>query len=179
MRLKTQRRAIYAAMGLTVLALIGGFTVANLSLGSAPNAIQQGSHTTTIGAVVGISWVSTSLVELVSAASTASCITVGTACNVTSTSYSNCTGGLAGSTTCAATDWVEQVTLSTTVGTAINGVANLTLVVVSSGLPHTGTSYFYKDSAPAAATYIVLDFDIGTATNGPAPVTSVTVVANT
>jgi len=56
MRLKAGRRAIYAAMGLTMLALIGGFSVATFSLGGSTNAPQQGSHTTTISSLTGLSW---------------------------------------------------------------------------------------------------------------------------
>jgi len=186
MRLRTQRRVVYAAMGLTVLALTGGYALAaGLGVG-ATSSVQQGSQTTTVSSVTGLSYVSTSLFELSAAQSAASCTTSSTACDVSTAASTSCVGGLAGSTTCAQNDWVEQVSLSTQATTAFTGHAGgaantieITVYVVGAGGTTAGTTLYYiQASTTNAAEPIVQDFDVGTSATGPAAVTTVTVVAS-
>lgn len=181
MRLKTQRRVIYAAMGLTVLSLVGGFALANLSLGGSSNASQQGSHTTTVAQVTGLSWSATQL--SVSSGVGATCQTQGTPCNVSLSSNVTCAGGLSVSLTCGSSDFVEQVVLNTTAGTAMTGTIGITVFIVSGGNPYSGSTAYYYDYSATGHTnskqFVTIDFDIGTQTTGPASVSDVTVVAST
>jgi hypothetical protein len=177
MRLKAQRRAIYVAMGLTVLALIGGYALATLGLGQT-NSVQQGSHTTTIRPVTGLSWDSTTLVGLEVAVTNSSC-SPSPGCDVTSTQATDCAGGVPGSAGCLNGDFVEQVVLNTTAGTNLTGVVNITLYVTANGTTYTGLSFYYHDSSGNLRELITQDFGIGNATTGPTPVSAVTVIAQT
>jgi len=177
MRLKAQRSAIYVAMGLSVLALTGGYALAAISMGQSGGAHQQGSVTTTIGQVAGLSMGSVSLVVMTPTNGPAgSACNAPAGCDVTSGGVSDCAGGLVGSTTCAVGDFVEQVNITTVVGTAIGGVVAITLYVTSGGSPTAGTTFYYTDTTPAASHTITQDFDIGSV---PASVSAVTVVAQT
>lgn len=177
MRFRTQRKAIYAAMGLTVLALIGGFSVANLSLGGSVNHQQQGSHTTTVTAVSGLSWNATTLAELGPAVVNTSGCAAPAGCDVSTQSATVCAGSTGTTAWCGAGDFVEQVILNTTANTPFAGEVNLTLFVTAGGTVYTSATFHYTDSGGNTRQLIVEDFDIGTALTGPAMVTDVTVVA--
>jgi len=181
MRLKTQRRAIYAAMALTVVALTGGFTLASVQLGQS-NSIQQGSQTTTVSQVTGVTWVSTTLVYSTGISSPTSCVS-GSPCSVTSAGATDCAGGLV-STTCAAGDWIEQVNLTTVLNTAFVGNAGgttntlmVTLYVTTGSGTTVGTTFYYQQSSSTNSPKTILqDYDITSASGGPSLITSVSVV---
>jgi hypothetical protein len=175
MRLKTQRKAIYAAMGLTVLALVGGFTLASLQLGGSTSSSHQGSHTTEVSAVPGLNWTGTDLNVSMGVTNTSSC-SASPGCNVSSQSAVVCAGSTHTGTWCAADDFIEQVVLTTTFHKSMGGIANMTVFVVTSSQSYEGETFFFSDSATNAIETITLDFDVGNATSGPAGVTDVTVV---
>ena len=183
MRLKTQRRVVYAAMGLTVLALTGGFALAaNFGVGGS-NTSQQGSHSTTVEAVPGVMWTATQLGMGEGSGYSVCGGTNTSACDVTSTGAANCVGGI-DNIGCANTDLVESVTLSTVVGTEFSGAAggvphtvNATLyIATTTGSYQSGTFFYSETAAPAATSTITLDYDISLTAGGAADVTSVTVV---
>jgi len=176
MRLKTRRTAVYAAMGLTVLALTGGFALANIQLGQS-NTTQQGSQSTVITSVSGLSWTSTSLVVLEANVVNSSCGNPLSPCSVMGSPVTDCVGGLAGSTGCQIGDFVEQVVLTTTANTPLTAPVHITLYVEILGAVYPGATFYYTDSAGNPAQTITQDFDIGNATNGPAFVSEVTVIA--
>ena len=178
MRLKTQRKAIYAAMGLTVLALIGGFTLANLSLGGSTNSSQQGSHTTTVTPVTGLMWNSTNLQMLSTTVTNTSGCVAPTGCDVSSSNATVCAGSThSGAAWCLQSDFVEQVALNTTADQPFSGTLQLTVYVTVGGTTYTGETFYFTDSGSNLRQFIFVDFDIGTASSGPAMVTDVTVVA--
>lgn len=179
MRLKTQRRAIYAAMGLTVLALIGGFTLANLQLGPQSNASQQGSHTTTVSEVTGLTWDATNLTVLATDVTNTTGCASPTGCGVSTSGAIVCAGTTHAGAWCLQNDFVEQVTLNTTAGTPFTGTVELTVYVTAGGTTYTGEPFYFTDSSGNTRQLIAVDFDIGTAAAGPTVVSSVTVVANT
>lgn len=182
MRLKIGRSAIYVAMGLTVLALIGGFSLASLTLGTAPTTGQQGSHTSMVGPVAGLMWVSTTLVVLENPASNLVC-TQGAPCNVGtgSVTAATCAGGESAALQCDPGDFAENVTLATTAGSPFTGTLEITLYLTNgtSGQIYTGTTFYYTDAPGTTAAYIWQVFDIGTSFHGPNIVSAVTVVATT
>jgi hypothetical protein len=176
MKLRTQRRVIYAAMGLTVLSLIGGFALASIQTGSS-NSVGQGSQTTTITPVTELVWNSTDM--NMSGGSFAVCAQ-SSPCNVATVSPAvSCAGGIPSHTTCAAGDWIEQETLSTVLGQPFpaGGLA-ITPYFTVGGTTYAGTTLYYTESSDVAAHNIVQDFDLGLNTSAPAAVTSVTVVIN-
>jgi hypothetical protein len=176
MRIRTSRRLIYAAMALTVLSLVGGFSAATITIGQTSSSY-QGTQTTTISPVTGLSVTSTNLVLLSSPVTNSSCPGP-SGCSVTSASVTDCAGGFAGHTGCVTNDWVEQVTLTTTPNTAFSGVVKITLYVSAGGAPTTGTTFFYSQaSGTNSAETIVQDFGVGNFSTGPASVTGVAVVA--
>ncbi len=176
MRLKTQRRAIYVAMGLTALALSGGFALASLTLGANTNTSYQGSHTTMVSSVTGLTWNSTELSVSEGVTNTTGCATSG--CSVSTAGAIVCAGSTHSGTWCASSDFVEQVNLSTSASAAFpNHAVNVTVYVVAGGTTYTGETFHFTDGATNDAETILVDFDIGTPASGPAQVTSVTVVA--
>lgn len=177
MRLKAQRRAIYAAMGLTVLALVGGYALANINMGTT-NSAQQGSVTTTVGQVTGLVWSMTTLTVVPSGfTNTAGCTSAG-GCSVTSSSAINCAGGLIPTTTCAQGDFIEQVILTTVAGSPFAGTIEITLYVTSVGVTYPGASFNYTDTTGNTQQTITQDFDVGSAASGPAVISAVSVVVN-
>jgi len=175
MRLRTQRKVIYVAMGLTVLALTGGYALASVSLGQSSTA-QQGSITTTISPVKGLSADATDLVMVTGSNQPAGTTCSGaTPCDVTSGPASDCAGGVAGDTACAIGTWSEEITLNTTGGTPFSGVVNITVYVTVGGTVYTGTTFYYTDSSGNTQESIVQYFGVGAST--PGTVTSVSVVA--
>lgn len=178
MRLKTQRRAIYAAMGLTVLALTGGFALATVSIGSVHTS-QQGSDTTNVQGVAGLSYSSAMLV--VSNGSpvinTTGC-TQAVPCVVTHSDSVMCVGGTGASTNCAIGEFVEQITLTTTAGTPLSGELSLVVYLGDGVSIFTGATLHYTDAAGNTQQSIVQDFDLGPVTGTPTAVSTVSIVAN-
>ncbi len=174
MRLKTQRRVIYAATALAVLSLIGGYAVADFSTGSTVSTTAQGSSTTNIGQIPGLSPDGTYLVMAESNA-TGNCVS--TACDVSTTSITICAGGI--QTTTCPNQWVEQIAFFTTASTPFGGIVKLQVYVTSEGQVYSGPVELVKDSAGNMQVYFFLDFNIeNSVTNGTLPVTSVSVTAN-
>jgi hypothetical protein len=176
MRLKTQRKVIYATMGLTVLALIGGFGLANLQLGST-NTVQQGSIVTTVGDVTGVSWTSMTLFPLTADDVNRSCSAV-SPCSVTSSSAFDCAGGIAGFAGCQFNNLVERIVLTTVPGSPFAGTLVLTPYVTVNGTTYTGLTFYYTDGSGNSQQNIVLDFGVGNLTVGPGLVTGVTLLAS-
>jgi hypothetical protein len=180
MRLKTQRTVVYAVMGLTVLALVGGFVAASLSLGGSPSTSVQGAQGTTVTPVEGLSWVSTTLV-VSTGTDTNGCTTAATACDALFGPWHVCASG-----SCYESDWMEEVNLTTIADTPFDGSAGgaphtlaITVYVTdASGTAPTGPFYFTQASSTNSPTTITVDFDIGTAESGPSAVTAVDVVAS-
>lgn len=175
MRLKTQRKVVYVAMGLTVLALTGGFALANLSLGST-NTVQQGSQTTAITPIPGLTWQSTTLTLLNSNVVNRSCPSP-TGCSVQSIPAFDCAGGVSNALGCQGGNWVEQVDLSTVADQPFPAPACITLYATVSGTTYTGITYCYTDSTGNPAQPITQDFGVGNISDGPQNVTVVSVVA--
>ncbi len=193
MRARTSQRTVYLVTAAIVAAMVGGFAIASMSIGST-NTSYQGSQTTTVSAVPGLTWLNTTLSEInVTAPGFTDCTTAG-ACIVatalgTPTGYTICAGEFPG-LDCAAGDFVEQVVIA--VSTSIPFPAStVALTVFLTGTPvglsegtYAGpTSYFSELGAtptpPSTAVNIVLDFDIGTTVHGPGGVASVSVIATT
>ena len=174
MRLKTQRRVIYAVMGLTVLALSSGFALASLNLGGS-NTVQQGSQKTSIEGVQGLGWLGTTLTTVPSPASnTSGCDTSG-GCSVTAAAAQDCVGSVS-TTFCQAGDFVEEVLL-TTEGAAFGGTVHVTTYLeLASGVTYVGTTLNYTDTGTGFFT-IIQYFDIGSVSTGLAAVATVDVVA--
>jgi hypothetical protein len=183
---RTSQRTVYLVTAVIVASLVGGFALAQMSIGSTNNSY-QGSQTTTVSPVPGLTWVNTSLTELTTtevAGLTGGC-TVAGACDITNISgeysFSVCAGA-ASPLTCSASDFVENVTLS--VGSEAFPVDTVALTTYVTG-PVLGTLvgptlYFTElNSFPATAQKIVLYFDIGNTASGPRVVTSVSVIATT
>jgi len=178
---RVPQRTVYLVTAAIVVAMVGGFALAQISTGGV-NTSYQGSQTTTVSAVQGLSYVSTDLIELGATVVPTTC-SQGSPCSVTTVGAIDCAGGFTGSTGCAATDYVEQVTITTDAGVAFVGTVTLTLYV--SGTPvggsyatFTGTSFYYTQvSTGNSAQDIVIDFDTGTATSGPGAVATVSVIA--
>ncbi|HTT45185.1 MAG TPA: hypothetical protein VMH38_04120 [Thermoplasmata archaeon] len=157
-----------------------------MSIGST-NTSYQGSQTTTVSQVPGLTWVNTSLTELTTtevAGLTTGC-TVAGACDITDTgvenSFSVCAGAVS-PLTCSASDFVENVTLSAgSVAFPVNTVALTTYVTGPVLGTLVGPTLYFTElnSFPTTAQTIVLYFDIGNTTSGPGVVTSVSVIATT
>ncbi len=178
MRLKTQRRAIYAVMGLAMLAMIGGYALASFSM-NAPTSVEQGSQTISISGVVGLTYNSTSLM-IVEANFTGTTCSAATPCNVSGAAAIDCAGGIVGSATCAQNSFVEQVVLTTVASTDFsgNGTIHIQLFATVGGTTYTTAPFYYQNShATATAHTITIDFGVGNTTSGPGAVSSVSVVA--
>jgi len=185
MKPRTRQRTVYLVTGAIVVAMIGGFALAQLAIGQT-NISYQGSQTTTVTAVPGLTWVNTTLFQIPGAAAITNPCTAPSVCNAATSAYTICAGGFPAQS-CAASDFVENITLTTIVGTpfpntAISLTVYLTGTPVGSHSPSTyvgPTCYFYESVTPATAETITLFFDIGTEANGPGSVTSVSVIATT
>ena len=182
---RVRQRTVYLVTAGLVACMIAGFAMAAFSTGGV-NKAQQGSQTTTVEPIAGLSFVSTNLTEL-SSSPTSAC-TSGAPCDLSTGSYASCVGGFSSSLTCGVTDFIEQVNLTTT-STALPANANVQLTVFVTGTPTgastpitvacPGTYYNEPTGAPTTASVITLDFDIGSvASGGPGSVTSVTVIGN-
>jgi len=186
---RASQRTVYLVTAAIVAAMVGGFALAEMSIGST-NTSYQGSQTTTVSPVPGLTWVNTSLTELTTtevAGLTNGCTVPGT-CAITTIagpvyehSFSVCAGAVS-PLTCSAGDFVENVTLS--VGSVAFPTDTVALTTYLTG-PVLGTLvgptlYFTEqNSFPSTAQTIVLYFDIGTTATGPGMVTSVSVIATT
>ena len=165
-----KRRAYYGATIATMIALTAGFALATVNLGQT-NTSYQGSQTTTVSGVAGVTYVSTDL-GVSSGVSSTTC-TSGSPCTVTSSGATDCVSG-----TCASSDYIETITLTTTAGTAFAGTVEITVYVTAAGVTTPGaTRYYLQPSGSNTAQSIVQVFDIGTVVTGPEAVTSVTVIA--
>lgn len=172
----TRRKAYYVATIAAMVALTAGFALATFGLGGT-NTVFQGSQTTTVSSVAGLTWSDTKIVELGSAIASSACTTQGSPCSLTTSGATECAGG-AGA--CAANDFVEQVTISTVVGTAIAAnPLSLTMYIVIGGATSTGTTYYYSQTSTSnTLETVIIDYDIGTQASGPGVVTSVSVIAS-
>ena len=176
MRLRIQRKVVYATMGLMVLALIGGYSLASLTLGSAQTSTQQGSLTATVSGVGGLSANSTGLSLSAGSSNTTGCSAT-PGCNVTASGATVCSGSTHAGPWCAAGDFVEEVTLNTTPAHPFSGTVELTVYVTAGGTVYSGAPTYYTDASGNARESITLAFDIGSQATGPALVTAVTVIA--
>src|SRR5208282_2846263 len=105
--------------------------------------------------------------------------TLGSPCSVTSASVTDCAGGAPPHTGCGAGDFVEQVLLTTVSHTPFSGTLKITMYVSTGSGTDVGTSFYYTQSSAAnGVETIVQDFDIGSWSTGPGPVTAVSVVIN-
>jgi hypothetical protein len=189
---KVSQRAVYLVTAAIVVSMIGGFTLAQLQLGQTNNSY-QGSQTTNVTPLPGLTWVATKLSAVNSTTIYPSvCTTSATACDVTSAAAMVCAGsfsGAFGASSCGVGDFVEEVTLTTVAGTALFGSTypvTVGLTVYVTGTPvlgsastYAGPAFYFEETASPTANHIVLDFDIGIASTGPGAVTSVSVVATT
>lgn len=180
MRLRAGRRAIYAAMALTVLAMTGGYALANVSLGSPANQAEQGAHSTSITPVAELTWASTTLTGLnASVGNTSGCAST-TGCDVSSKNATFCDGSTHSGKWCASGDYVEEVVLNTTMGHALAGKVTLRLFLSTTNGTYTGAQFNITNSATGSLDSdepIAIDFDVGSSLGGPAVVTDVTVIA--
>jgi hypothetical protein len=181
---RTSQRTVYLVTAVIVASMVGGFALATMSLGQTNNSY-QGSQTTTVSTVAGLTWLYTNLSEISGAAAvTNPCTVLASACDVTSTAYTVCVGGFPG-LTCGASVFVENITLTTVKGTAFPSTVALTVYVTGTPLggstaTYTGpTSYFTETAPPTTAETIVLEFAVGVQPNGPGAVTSISVIATT
>jgi len=180
---KVSQRAVYLVTAVIVASMVGGFALATMTLGGGTNTSYQGSQTTTVTSVNGLTWLYTnaSAIEGASAV-TNPCTVLATACSVQSAGYTICAGGFTGSTGCNSGDFVEQVTLTTVANTAFPATVAVTVYVTGtpvglSAATFSGPTAYFTDTTGNTAQLIVLDFDIGTITSGPGSVTSVSVIA--
>lgn len=181
---RVRQRSVYWVTAALVACMIGGYTMAALSTGGV-NTTQQGSHTTTVIPIAGISWLSTNLTEIATAPPNA--CTPAPGCDLSVSTYYTCVGGFPATTTCAQTDYAELIILNTTsVGIPLGHYLQLTVFVTGTPVGGTATTqasspaYYYESvGAPSPSNDIYLYFDIGSvALGGPAAVTSVTVIGN-
>jgi hypothetical protein len=177
---KLTQRTVYLATAVIVASMVGGFALAQLSTGGV-NTSYQGSQTTTVTPVQGISYVSTDLVELTSTISSTTC-SLSTPCSVTSAGAVDCAGGFTGSTGCAATDYAEEVNLTTVANTAFVGTVTLTVYVTGTPVggalqTFAGVPFHYtQTSGTNSAQSIIIYFDIGAVATGPGVVDTVSVI---
>jgi len=178
---RTRQRTVYLVTAVIVASMIGGFALATMSLGGVSQSY-QGSQTTTVTPIQGLTWLYTNLSEVAgSSAVPTQCTHLATSCNVATSGYTVCAGSFNASL-CDPNDFVEQVTLSVSSSVPFPGTVALTVYV--SGTPIGGsfstfvgpTLYFSESALPSATETVVLDFDIGATPTGPGAVTSVSVI---
>jgi len=179
---RTSQRAVYLATAAIVVAMIGGFALAQISIGQT-NVSYQGSQTTTVAPVQGLTYVSTDLIQLGASVSNTTCSS-GSPCSVTGAGATDCAGGFTGTVGCMVNDYVEQVTLHTDAGVAFVGTVTLTLYVTGTPVggtsaTFTGMSFYYTQTLTSNTQQpIVIDFDIGSHLSGPGAVATVTLIAS-
>lgn len=194
---RMSQRTVYVLTAVIVASMVAGFTVADLSLNGSVNTSNQGSQTTLVLSVPGLTWVGTNLTVIPSSGfgSQATVCTPSTApCEVTAASapgYMVCAGGFPGSVGCAASDFVEQVNLLVSPTRAFP-LLPIALTVYVTGSPvgsvatstwAGNTSYFDEGTvsavAPGVTESILIDFDIGMADTGPGSISVISLVATT
>jgi hypothetical protein len=193
MNSRTSQRTVYLVTAAIVASMVGGFALANITLSGGTNTSYQGSQTTTISPVSGLTWLSTNL-SVVPTATTFSgpCLSLKSPCDVDLTGYILCLGGFPTSASCNAGDFVEQVNLSisnvvhfpaSAYGPTPTGAVALSIYVTgtpigqSSGTFAGLTTYFVESVLPATPEVLTLDFDIGVIPTGPGAVTAISVIA--
>ena len=186
---KVSQRTVYVVTAVIVASMIGGFAVAQLGLGGT-NTSYQGSQTTSVTALPGLTWVSTDIAVVpTSLTYTTPCLTVGTACDVTAAPATLCVGSFNASH-CNVSDFVEQVTLTTVALTTFTAsvhypvVVLLTVSVTATPVggtqgTYSGQAFYLQQTGSPSVENVVLDFDIGATPTGPGAVTSVSVVITT
>jgi hypothetical protein len=174
MRLKTQRKAIYAAMGLMVISLIGGFALAAVPLGQTATSA-QGSESIEITAVTGLNFLGASL-NYSAGPVPAHCTDVSTPCDLGTNSYYNCTGGVLGSSICATGDWIEMVVFNTThAATLPAGTLTVMPEFTVGGVPYSEGPLYFTQSSNTAVNTFTLYFDLGPESGSPAALSSVNI----
>ena len=186
---KASQRAVYLVTGLIVASMIGGFALADLSLGGAPSSSSQGGQTTNVGPIQGLTWESTNLtaVPTLGSGSVFTTCSLASPCNLITSGFTVCAGGFTGFTGCSVSDFVEQVNLSVSKTTQTPPEVALTVFVT--GAPVGGgsstvqgvTAYFEETGVvpPTATEFILIDFDIGSVLSGPGSVSTVSVIGTT
>jgi len=191
---RISQRAVYLVTAVIVASMVGGFALASMTLNAGVNHSYQGSQTTLVGAVPGLTWVATdvNVVPTNGWGSTfTACAPIANICDVTTSGYTVCAGGFTGALTCAPSDYIEQVNLTVSTSVAFPTLP-VTLTVYVTGMPVGATTpstfvgvtvYFTEGSTtptpPAASESILLDYDIGVAATGPGAVSVVSVLATT
>lgn len=187
---KVSQRVVYLVTAAIVASMVAGFSIAQFQLGQT-NTSYQGSQTTTVTSLPGLTWSYTELSEVnASTVITTGCgASATTACDVTNAGMTVCAGNYDGDA-CSPGDFIEQVNLTTVASTSFNGSThfpvNVTLTVLVTGTPlhgtpgtYAGIPFYFKETGTNRAVNIALDFDIGVIPNGPGSVTSVSVLATT
>lgn len=188
---KTSQRIVYLVTAAIVVSMIGGFALATFQLNGQTNNSYQGSQTTNVTPLPGLTWLATNITAVPSSLTYNTCgTTAGLACDVATNPATVCVGNYDGSP-CAAGDFVEQITLTTSTGTFFYGVgptASVTLTTYVTGTPvsgpdagtqgtYAGPAVYFTEAASPVQVTIVLDFDVGLVAAGPGAVTSVSVIA--
>lgn len=198
MKSKVSQRTVYLVTAVIVASMVSGFALAALGLGQT-NTSYQGSQTTSVTHLQGLTWDFTALTVVNTSTQIAACSALipSAACDVASYPKTVCAGSFDGSM-CASGDFIEQVNLTTGGSTGTLPLYPTTtypilviLTVYVTGTPSSGTDsgvagtyagsplYFEDSAAPTGPVSIALDFDIGVIPFGPGGVTSVSVIATT
>jgi hypothetical protein len=166
----------YVAAAVAVATALAGFALGSISIGGS-HAIQQGSETSTISPVEGLTWESTTLVQEASISNT-NCVS-SPGCSLDAASAIWC-GNPCGNSN----DYFEQVIFGVDAGgtAIICGTADTTVSIslsytVGSTVTAQTPGYFYDTSAASGSTTITLYIDI-TSGGAPQAVTQVTTIAN-
>ncbi len=189
MKERAKQRTVYLLTAAVVLSMVGGFAMASLGTGQTNN-VYQGSQTTTVTALAGLQYMSTTLEQVSSSTTFSACTS--TACTVSSgTVISVCAGGLSTSLTCGSSDWVEVVEFQTTTTPFSGSQVTLTAYLTGSPAPapgssaataqtYAGTAQLFTEgsspTAPSSAVTIDLYFDTGSVSAGPGVISTISVV---
>jgi len=187
---KVSQRAVYLVTTAIVVAMVGGFALATMALGGT-NPSYQGSQTTTVTPLKGLTWDFTALTEVnVTTPWALSCgSSAATPCDVTNVGKTVCAGSFT-ATLCAQGDFIEEVNLTTVTGLSFIGGTTYPVIVsftvIVTGTPfggsqgtYAGSPIYFTETASNTAVNIALDFDVGAIPNGPGMVTSISVIAHT
>lgn len=148
-------RTIYIATVATILAMIGGFTIASIGLtNSSQNA--QGNYVSSSGAVTGLTYTSTVLGATSNPAPAAPTGSAGAPQAVVTGSNAFCAN------TCTAGDFAQVVTYTFT--TSMTGSIQFTVSATASSGGGSTTIYL-KQAGTAVSGTIVFTWDLGTSTS--------------
>ena len=192
MNSRTSQRTVYLVTAAIVASMVGGFALADMTLGGT-NSSYQGSQTTTVSHVSGLTWLYTNISSVAGTTAVPNpCKLLATACDAATTGYTVCAGSF-NTSFCKPSDFVEQVTILVSTlasfppntGSFPTDIVALTVYVT--GIPVGSTQgtfvgptcYFVEFGQPTTAENIVLDFDVGSTPTGPGAVTAVSVLATT